>query len=117
MEDDVTLTLEAGTATVVAQLLGLLAELPSTPEFIAHEAYEHAGTLEEALPVPRRQHDPGARHVGGTITLQQVRATAIAGLLELLAELPSTPPAISDEARAHAETLWAALDEATGSQR
>ncbi|MPZ88651.1 MAG: hypothetical protein GEU81_11380 [Nitriliruptorales bacterium] len=108
-----TLTLEAGTANVVAQLLELLAELPSTPEFVANEAHEHLGTLEEALPPPRRQHDPGARRLGGTVILGEVPATAIAGLLELLAELPSTPPAVSGEARAHAERLWAALDEAT----
>lgn len=111
-----TLTLEAGTANVVAQLLELLAELPSTPEFIANEAHQHVGNLEEALPTPRRQHDPGARHLGGTVTLEEVPATAIAGLLELLAELPSTPPAVTGEARTYAETLWAALDEATRRQ-
>jgi hypothetical protein len=102
----VSLTLTSGTASVLAQLLGFLADLPSTPEFIAKEARDRAGMLEEALPPARPQPDAGARYRGGTIDLDQVPATAIAGLLELLAELPSTPPAVADEARAHSERLW-----------
>jgi hypothetical protein len=105
------LTMEAGTASVVAQLLEFLAELPSTPGFVAQEAREHASSLEEALPVQRRQAQAGARHRSGVVRLEQAPATAIAGLLDLLAGLPSTPPVVTDEARAHAERIWQALSE------
>ncbi len=100
------LTLTAGTASVLAQLLWFLAGLPSTPEMIATEARQRAGSLEEALPPTRPQPQAGARRRGGVVTLEQVPATAIAGLLELLAELPSTPPTVADEARAHSNRLW-----------
>jgi hypothetical protein len=111
-EQDVTLTLTAATANVVAQLLEFLSGLPSTPDIIAAEAHEHAAHLEEALPPPRRHPRPGARSLEGVVVLEQVPATAIAGMLELLAELPSTPPAVADEARAHAERFWNRLSEA-----
>lgn len=103
------LTLSAGTASVLAQLLEFLAGLPSTPDMIRSEARERAGTLEEALPPTRPQPQAGARQRGGVVVLDYVPATAIAGLLELLAELPSTPPTVADEARAHAERLWTDL--------
>lgn len=103
------LTMEAGTASVVAQLLEFLAGLPSTPAFVAEEARQHASSLEEALPSQRRQSGPGMRYPTGVVELEQPSATAIAGLLDLLAGLPSTPPAVTDEARAHAERIWDAL--------
>lgn len=101
--------MNAGTASVVAQLLEFLAGLPSTPDIIRTEARERAGSLEEALPPARPQPQPGARQRSGVVVLERVPATAIAGLLELLAELPSTPPAVADEARAHSERLWGEL--------
>lgn len=104
------LTMEAGTASVVAQLLEFLAGLPSTPGFVASEARQHASELEEALPSRRRQSQPGARSISGVVELGASSATAIAGLLDLLAGLPSTPPAVKDEARAHAERIWDGLD-------
>ncbi len=103
------LTLNAGTVSVLAQLLDFLAGLPSTPDIIRSEARERAGTLEEALPRTRPQPHAGARQRSGVVVLDQVPATAIAGLLELLAELPSTPPSVADEARAHSERLWEEL--------
>jgi hypothetical protein len=102
----VSLTLTAGTASVLAQLLDFLAELPSTPDLIRSEARERAGSIEEALPPARPQPHAGARQRGGVVVLERVPATAIAGLLELLAELPSTPPSVAEEARAHSERLW-----------
>lgn len=105
------LTMEAGTASVVAQLLEFLAGLPSTPGFVADEARQHASALEEALPSRRRQSQPGARSISGVVELGEASATAIAGLLDLLAGLPSTPPAVTDEARAHAERIWDGLNE------
>jgi hypothetical protein len=105
----VSLRLNARTASVLAQLLEFLAGLPSTPDIIRSEARERAEILEEALPPTRPQPHAGARQRGGIVVLEQVPATAIAGLLELLAELPSTPPAVADEARAHSERLWEEL--------
>jgi len=99
-------TMEAGTASVVAQLLEFLAGLPSTPDFVRDEAREHASALEEALPSRRRMAHPGQRSISGVVELEDAAATAVAGLLDLLAGLPSTPPAIIDEARSHAERIW-----------
>lgn len=103
------LTLEATTASVVVQLLEFLGELPSTPATVAAEAHERAADLEEMLPPLPRQQGPGARLHRGTVELDLVPATAIAGLLELLSGLPSTPPAVIEDARALSEALWARL--------
>lgn len=99
-------TVEAGEAMAVVLLLELLSALPSTPEAVADEARVHMADIEERLPAFARQQGPGARQRGGVVELEPPRATAIAGLLELLAELPSTPPAVVDEARSHAERMW-----------
>lgn len=104
-----TLTVEAGVATGIVQLLELLSELPSTPETVRKEAQEQAWSLEELLPAHPRQPGPGARQRGGVVELGQVPATRIAGLLELLAGMPSTPPVVTEEARGHSERLWSAL--------
>lgn len=109
-------TLNAGTANVLAQLLEFLAGLPSTPDIIRSEARERAETLEVAMPPRSPQPQAGARRHGGVVVLEQVPATAIAGLLELLAELPTTPPAVADEARAHAERLWGELSKPVDAQ-
>lgn len=103
------LTLTAGTASVLAQLLEFLAGLPSTPDIIRGEARDRAGSIEEALPPVRPQPQPGARSRDGVVVLANATATAVAGLLEHLAELPSTPPAVKDEARDHAQRLWTEL--------
>lgn len=108
----VTLTVSAGTAKVVVELLELLSDLPSTPQIVRHEAREHAASLEERMPVRPRQTAPGARDPGGPVELEPVAVTAIAGMLDLLAGLPSTPPAVSDEARSHAEAFWDAVNAA-----
>jgi hypothetical protein len=36
-------------------------------------------------------------------------ATGIAGLLELLSGMPSTPPGVADDALAQADALWALI--------
>lgn len=103
------LKLEATTASVVVQLLEFLGELPSTPPTVAAEAHERAADLEELLPPLPRQQGPGARVHRGSVELDVVSGTAIAGLLELLAGLPSTPPSVIEDARAHSEALWERL--------
>ncbi|HWB73009.1 MAG TPA: hypothetical protein VG452_12415 [Egibacteraceae bacterium] len=103
------ITLDVGTATVVTQLLGLLADQPSPPAMVAKEARQHMGSLEELLPPPSRHQHAGERMRLGTVTIETVPATGVAGLLELLGELPSTPPAVAEDARHHAEALWEAL--------
>jgi len=104
-----TLRVEAGVATAIVQLLELLSELPSTPESVRKEAQEYAWSLEERVPAHPRQPHAGARQRGGVVVVEQVPATQIAGLLELLAGMPSTPPVVTDEARTHSERLWSAL--------
>lgn len=97
------ITLSPGSAREIANLLAMLADLPSTPAIVADEARQRAADLEERLPVPHRGRPPETPEV------EVVPATAIAGLLELLAELPSTPEPIADDARRHAHELWESL--------
>lgn len=96
-------TLSPGSAREVANLLAMLAELPSTPESIADEASQRAAELEEILPVPHRGRAMEAPK------LEVVAATAIAGLLELLAGIPSTPEPVGDDARRYAAEIWETL--------
>lgn len=97
------IALSPGSAREIANLLAMLADLPSTPEPVAEEARERAAHLEERLPVPTRGRPAEAP------SLEVVPATAIAGLLELLAEMPSTPEPVADDARRHAADLWETL--------
>lgn len=97
------ITLGPGTAREIANLLAMLADLPSTPEPVAEEARQRAAELEERLPVPHR---------GRAVEMPEVAvlpATAIAALLDLLAELPSTPEPVADDARRYAADLWDSL--------
>lgn len=98
-----TVTLSPGSAREVANLLAMLAELPSTPDEIADEARERSADLEEILPIPHRGRALEAPEV------EVVAATAIAGLLELLSEMPSTPEPIGDDARRYAGEIWERL--------
>ncbi|MPZ71989.1 MAG: hypothetical protein GEU74_01955 [Nitriliruptorales bacterium] len=45
------------------------------------------------------------------VTIETKTAARIAELLDLFAELPSTPPVLTDEARNHAVTLLDRIDE------
>lgn len=45
------------------------------------------------------------------VTIETKTAARIAELLDLFAELPSTPPVLTDEARNHAVTLLDLIDE------
>ncbi len=45
------------------------------------------------------------------VTIETKTASRIAELLDLFAELPSTPPVLTDEARNHAVTLLDLIDE------
>lgn len=104
------LTLDAGTATVVVDLLELLSELPSTPDVVRLEARDHVALIEEHTPARRSHRQPGARAPGGPVELEPVAVTAIAGLLDLLAGLPSTPPSVVDGAQEQADRLWDAVN-------
>lgn len=97
------ITLSPGSAREIANLLATSADLPSTPDVIAEEARKHAADLEELLPVPHRGR------AGDVPEVEVVPATAIAGLLDLLAELPSTPEPVADDARRHAAEIWRTL--------
>lgn len=95
--------LSPGSAREVANLLAMLADLPSTPDHVAGEARQRAAELEEFLPVPHRGRAIEAARI------DVVPATAIAGLLDLLGELPSTPEPVAEDARRHADEIWDAL--------
>lgn len=45
------------------------------------------------------------------VTIETRTAERIAELLDLFAELPSTPPVLTEEARKHAVTLFDLIDE------
>jgi hypothetical protein len=47
-----------------------------------------------------------------SVTIETKTAARIAELLDLFAELPSTPPVLTDEARQHAVTLLDLIEEA-----
>lgn len=97
------ITISPGSAREIANLLAMLADLPSTPEQIAAEARQRAAELEECLPVPHRGRAVESPHI------EVLPATAIAGLLDLLGELPSTPEPVAEDARRHAAEIWATL--------
>ncbi|HVL97980.1 MAG TPA: hypothetical protein VM324_01655 [Egibacteraceae bacterium] len=97
------IALSPGSAREIANLLAMLADLPSTPQPVAEEARERAADLEERLPVPHRGR------AAETPELEVLPATAIAALLDLLAELPSTPEPVADDARRHAAEMWETL--------
>lgn len=97
------IALGPGSAREIANLLAVLADLPSTPEPIADEARRSAAELEEHLPVPHRGRTSDVPEIA------VVPATVIAGLLDLLGELPSTPEPLAQDARRHAAEIWEAL--------
>lgn len=97
------ITISPGSGREIANLLAMLADLPSTPEPIADEARQRAADLEECLPVPHRGRAAESPQI------DVLPATAIAGLLDLLSELPSTPEPIADDARRHAAEIWDTL--------
>lgn len=98
--------LDGRLATQVADLLSLLAEAPSTPGALRAEVEERAEEIGFAIPALPHQWQPGQRRTPDPAELDTTTATAVAGMLELLAELPSTPPHVADEARQHAESIW-----------
>lgn len=106
-------TLDANQVRTVIRLLEVLAQVPSTPEPIAAEAYQHAGRLLDHIPHQPR-HDAGSRQSVGAVELVRELVIAVAGLLDLLSEMPSTPPGVSDDAEAQAARLWELVDRADG---
>lgn len=103
------ITLDGAEAARVTELLQMLGELPSTPDFVAGEARARARALAGATPVPAHHLGPGARPPAGPVPLDRLNTTGIAGLLELAAGMPSTPPDVADDALAHADLLWGLL--------
>ncbi|MGI8575378.1 MAG: hypothetical protein ACR2MA_08560 [Egibacteraceae bacterium] len=93
-----------GDAANIARMLDLLAELPSTPREIAHEAAARAGAVHELM--------PGRHRLAAAPAVEFARndAVAVAGLLDLLAEMPSTPPFVAEDARRLAAQTWRRLD-------
>lgn len=93
-----------GDAGNIARMLDLLAELPSTPKEIAGEAAARAGSVHASIP---RRHRLAA---APAVKLDRYDAVAIAGLLELLAEMPSTPPFVAEDAGRLAAETWRRLE-------
>lgn len=102
-------SLDGRLATQVADLLSLLADAPSTPGALRDEVEVRAEEIGFAIPALPHQWQPGQRRTPDPAELDTSTATGIAGMLELLAELPSTPPHVADEARQHAEVIWGLL--------
>lgn len=101
-------SLSAGTGRAITTILEMIVELPSTPAFVAMGARRHVGDI--AVKLPEVHHrEPGERTVSEAIELDTDTASAVAELLEVFAEMPSTPPTVSDDARQQAQKLWAQL--------
>lgn len=101
------------TAATAARLLTMFAELPSTPPEIAERAACEARQLSLGIPFPSHSVTPGTHRHGvapTSVPLERGAVTSSAGLLGLLAAMPSTPPDLRAEAEEAAETLWDALD-------
>ena len=105
------ITLDGGEAARVTELLEMLGELPSTPDFVAGEARARARSLAGATPVPAHHLGPGARPPAAPVSLDRLSTTGIAGLLELAAGMPSTPPDVADDALGYADLLWGLLSQ------
>ena len=103
------ITLEGGAALRVSTILEFLAESPSTPEFIAGEARSRARRLVGAMPVPAHHREAGPRPPAEPVVLDRLSMTGVAGLLELAAGMPSTPPDVADDAMDWADNLWGLL--------
>lgn len=98
-------------AARLTELLETLAELPSTPSLVGEEARYRASELSWVIPPPHGHRESGTRPPTGPIVLDRLAVTGIAGLLDLLSGMPSTPPGVADEALAQADVLWRLLDE------
>lgn len=103
------ITLDGGAALRVTTILDFLAESPSTPELIAGEARSRARRLVGAMPVPAHHREAGPRPPAEPVVLDRLSLTGVAGLLELAAGMPSTPPEIADDALDSADALWGLL--------
>lgn len=103
------ISLEGAAAQRVSAILDFLAESPSTPELIAAESRSRARRLVGAMPVPAHHREPGARPPAEPVVLDRLSMTGVAGLLELAAGMPSTPPEVADDALEWADALWELL--------
>jgi len=103
-----TVPIAAGGARAIAHMLGLLVDLPSTPDMVADAARDLLAGLEERIP-PQGRTQSWETARSGEVELSIDEASAVAELLELLGEMPSTPPSVADDARMQAATLWERL--------
>ncbi len=100
------------TVATITRLLSSLAEMPSTPPEVAQEATAAARTVESRIPFPRgrgNESHHGRRqrsHIPGTVPLERQVVISVAGLLDVFAGMPSTPPAVREEVWTTAEELW-----------
>ena len=98
--------LSAMSGRLVVGLLELLAELPSTADLVADGAKLQVGRLVERLPSSRRRTERDHEQVAaGMLALDVETATEVVELLELFAEMPSTPPVIAADARTQAQGI------------
>jgi len=96
--------LQTAAAKQMVALLGLLAELPSTPAIAAAGARRSLALIDEQLSTPyHRQIWERDRPTVTTITLDIDTALAVVELLELFAVMPSTPPVMACDAARQAE--------------
>lgn len=91
----------------VADLLELLGDLPSTPEMLAAVSTARAGDLTRLLPAGGGMTMQGH----GSVDLSASLVASVAGLLQHLGGLNSTPPVVADDAASWAGQLWERLEE------
>ncbi len=98
--------LDVTAARHIVEVLELLAELPSTPAIAAEGARHHVGLIEAQLPTPHSPQEwDRERPPVTTISLDQDATSAIIELLDLFAQMPSTPPAMATDAQQLAVTI------------
>lgn len=98
---------DVSTVRTVASLLEMLGELPSTPEMLAAVCTARAGDLTRLLPAGGVM----TMHGHGSVDLSASLVASVAGLLQHLGDLSSTPPVVADDAHAWAPQLWERLEE------
>jgi hypothetical protein len=96
--------LQTAAARHMVALLGLLAELPSTPAIAAAGACHYLALIDQQLSMPHHQQKwERDRPTVTTATLDIDSALAVIELLDLFVAMPSTPPVMACDAARQAD--------------
>ncbi len=92
--------LDVTAARHIVEVLQLLAELPSTPAIVAEGARHHLALIDAQLPTPHARQEWERDRPPVTSVLLDADATlAVIELLDMFAQMPSTPPTVATDAQ------------------